>query len=41
MVKKEKSGIFLASVAHSRGKDANFVDIRVDASFVQDYFMLN
>jgi len=41
MVKKEKQGIFLACVFHSRTKDANYVDVRVDAGFVEEYFMLN
>lgn len=41
MVKKERSGIFLACVFHSRAKDTNFVDVRVDANFVQNYFTLN
>lgn len=41
MVKKEKGGIFLGCVAHSRAKDSNFVDVRVDAGFVENYFTLN
>ena len=41
MVKKEKTGIFLACVFHSRAKDANHVDVRVDAGFVEHYFTLN
>jgi len=41
MVKKDRQGIFLACVFHTRGKDANFVDVRVDAGFVENYFMLN
>ena len=41
MVKKEKTGIFLASVQHSRQKDHNYVDVRVDAGFCETYFTLN
>ena len=41
MVKKEKEGIFLACVFHSRAKDSNFVDVRVDAGFVENYFTYN
>ena len=41
MVKKEKTGIFLACVFHSRAKDINHVDVRVDAGFVEHYFTMN
>ena len=41
MVNKKREGIFLASVFHSRAKDTNFVDVRVDAGFVEKYFLLN
>lgn len=41
MVKKEKTGIFLACVLSTRAKNANYVDIRVDAGFVENYFILN
>ena len=41
MVKKEKTGIFLACVFHTRAKDSNHVDVRVDANFVENYFTLN
>ena len=41
MVKKEKTGIFLACVASTRAKNANYVDIRVDAGFVENYFFMN
>ena len=41
MVNQERQGVFLASVLHSRAKDSNFVDVRVDAGFVQEYFLLN
>lgn len=41
MVEKKHEGIFLACVFHSRAKDTNYVDVRVDAGFVEQYFLLN
>lgn len=41
MARQEKSGIFLACVTQSRKKDANHVEIRVDAAFVDKYFRDN
>lgn len=41
MAKEEKKSMFLGCVTQSRKKDANHVEIRVDAAFVEKYFRDN